>query len=229
MAGIVTSNKTRKLVGNRLKEIDVPTTTLNTALFYADLTAQGAAFTAARVNAELNAYPTVVKNNASLALTPSANKAGVVYALNGDSKTLEEFEFQRGSSGTYFDASGVMQLAAPNVPRINFEGGASKGLLIEPSGSNLKLNSGFTEGVAYWSGGFTVVDTNWNIGSLLAKGAQANNTQNIWWGGSGIVEGKHYTLSFFAKLNDGSTPKIGTASGDDFVFLIANTPVNPTI
>src|SRR5690606_41786185 len=53
MAGIVTSNKTRKLVGNRLKEIDVPTTTLNTALFYADLTAQGAAFTAARVNADL--------------------------------------------------------------------------------------------------------------------------------------------------------------------------------
>jgi hypothetical protein len=125
MAGIVTSNKTRKLVGNRLKEIDVPTTTLNTALYYADLTAHGAGYTAARVNAELNAYPTVVKNNASLALTPSANKTGVVYAMNGDSKTLEEFEFQRGSSGTYFDASGVMQLAAPNVPRINFENGVA--------------------------------------------------------------------------------------------------------
>jgi hypothetical protein len=142
MAGIVTSNKTRKLVGNRLKEIDVPTTTLNTALYYADLTAQGAAFTAAHVNAELNAYPTVAKNNASLALTPSANKAGVVYAMNGDSKTLEEFEFQRGSGATYFDASGVMQLAAANVPRINYENGVSKGLLIEPASSNLVLYSG---------------------------------------------------------------------------------------
>lgn len=142
MAGIVTSNKTRKLVGNRLKEIDVPTTTLNTALYYADLTAQGAGYTTARVNAELNAYPVTVKNNASLALTPSANKAGVVYAMNGDSKTLEEFEFQRGSSGTYFDASGVMQLAAPNVPRINFESGVSKGLLIEPASSNLVPFSG---------------------------------------------------------------------------------------
>ncbi|WP_160067581.1 phage head spike fiber domain-containing protein [Sphingobacterium bovisgrunnientis] len=142
MAGIVTSNKTRKLVGNRLKEIDVPTTTLNTALYYADLTAQGASYTDSHVNAELNAYPTVVKNNASLALTPSANKAGVVYAMNGDSKTLEEFEFQRGSSGTYFDASGVMQLAAANVPRINFDAGISKGLLIEPASSNLVLWSG---------------------------------------------------------------------------------------
>lgn len=142
MAGIVTSNKTRKLVGNRLKEIDVPTTTLNTALYYADLTAQGASFTAARVNADLNAYPVTVKNNASLALTPSANKTGVVYAMNGDSKTLEEFEFQRGSSGTYFDASGVMQLAAPNVPRINYENGVSKGLLIEPASSNLVPFSG---------------------------------------------------------------------------------------
>src|SRR5690606_16138587 len=142
MAGIVTSNKVRRLVGNRLKEIDVPTTTLNTALFYADLTAQGASFTQSRVNAELNAYPVTVKNNASLALTPSANKAGVVYAMNGDTNTLEEFEFQRGSSGTYFDASGIMQLAAPNVPRINFENGVSKGLLIEPSSANLIPYSG---------------------------------------------------------------------------------------
>src|SRR5690606_14684835 len=151
MAGIVTSNKTRKLVGNRLKEIDVPTTTLNTALFYADLTAQGAAFTTARVNAELNAYPTVVKNNASLSLTPSANKAGVVYAMNGDSKTLEEFEFQRGSSGTYFDASGVMQLAAANVPRINYESGVSKGLMIEPASSNLYTDSGCENGLGSFS------------------------------------------------------------------------------
>lgn len=142
MAGIVTSNKIRRLIGNRLKEIDVPTSTLNTSLFYADLSAQGASFTQSRVNAELNAYPVTVKNNASLALTPSANKEGVVYAMNGDSKTLEEFEFQRGSSATYFDASGVMQLAAPNVPRINYENGVAKGLLIEPPSANLVPFSG---------------------------------------------------------------------------------------
>src|SRR5690606_35519067 len=95
-----------------------------------------------RVNTELNAYPVTVKNNPSLALTPSANEVGVVYALNGDTNTLEEFEFQRGSSASYFDASGVMQLAAPNVSRINFENGVPKGLLIEPSSSNLLPFSG---------------------------------------------------------------------------------------
>lgn len=142
MAGIVISNKVRRLVGNRLKEIDVPTSTLDTALYYADLSAQGVSFTQSRVNTELNAYPITVKNNASLVLTPSANKVGAVYAMNGDSKTLEEFEFQRGSSGTYFNASGVMQLAAPNVPRINYENGVAKGLLIESASSNLILFSG---------------------------------------------------------------------------------------
>src|SRR5690606_37608527 len=121
----------------------------------------------------------------------------VVYAMNGDSKTLEEFEFQRGSSGTYFDASGVMQLAAPNVPRINFESGVSKGLLIEPASSNLRLNSGFTEGQNSWTAGFTVVDTGWAMGSLFTKGAQANSSQNIWWNGADIIEGKTYTLSCY--------------------------------
>src|SRR5690606_36195353 len=176
MAGIVTSNKTRKLVGNRLKEIDVPTTTLNTALYYADLTAQGASFTQSRVNAELNAYPVTVKNNASLALTPSANKAGVVYAMNGDTNTLEEFEFQRGSSGTYFDASGVMQLAAPNVPRINYDAGISKGLLIEPASSNLTIDSGINNGLDSFStksaAGLSSVETNFNIGNLFNRGVK---------------------------------------------------------
>ncbi|WP_149913488.1 phage head spike fiber domain-containing protein [Sphingobacterium cavernae] len=213
MAGIVTSNKTRKLVGNRLKEIDVPTTTLNTALYYADLTAQGAAFTAARVNAELNAYPTVVKNNASLALTPSANKAGVVYAMNGDSKTLEEFEFQRGSSGTYFDASGVMQLAAANVPRINFENGVSKGLMIEPASSNLSTDSGFVNGLSSSSPkssvGLTAVDTNFNLGSFISKGLRLeHNSNEAVYAYKGFVFslGLSYTFSFFIKMDDGSAP-----------------------
>src|SRR5690606_19159017 len=119
MAGIVVSNKVRRLVGNRLKEIDVPTATLDTALYYADLTSKGALFSQSRVNVELNDYPVTVKNNASFVLTPSARELGVVYAMNGDTKTLEEFEFQRGSSATFYDASGVMKLIDANAPRIN--------------------------------------------------------------------------------------------------------------
>lgn len=222
MAGIVTSNKTRKLVGNRLKEIDVPTTTLNTALYYADLTAQGASYTASHVNAELNAYPVTVKNNASLALTPSANKAGIVYAMNGDSKTLEEFEFQRGSSGTYFDASGVMQLAAPNVPRINFENGVAKGLLIEPASSNLFTDSGLANGLASIGPksafGLTAVDSSFNIGTSLVKGIKfEHNADNIVFGYKtfSFSAGVTYTFSFFIKMDDGSAP-----SGSDFRITI---------
>ena len=213
MAGIVVSNKVRRLVGNRLKEIDVPTTTLNTALYYADLTAQDASFTQSGVNAELNAYPVTVKNNASLALTPSANKTGVVYALNGDSKTLEEFEFQRGSSGTYFDASGVMQLAAPNVPRNNFENGVSKGLLIEPSSSNLCIDSGLINGLestlAKSTVGLTAVDTNFNKGTLLSKGIRMElNLTDIVYAYKPFSANLDaiYTFSVFVKMDDGSLP-----------------------
>lgn len=230
MAGIVTSNKTRKLVGNRLKEIDVPTTTLNTALYYADLTAQGASYTASHVNAELNAYPVTVKNNASLALTPSANKAGVVYAMNGDSKTLEEFEFQRGSSGTYFDASGVMQLAAPNVPRINFENGVSKGLLIEPASSNLLTDSGVLNGLGSFptksSVGVTAVDTLFDKGSLLEKGIRlSRDTVTVYaYKSVTITVDKIYTFSCYMKKADNSA-----VTTNDFSFTPAATFSNINI
>jgi len=230
MAGIVTSNKTRKLVGNRLKEIDVPTTTLNTALYYADLTAQGASYTASHVNAELNAYPTVVKNNASLALTPSANKAGVVYAMNGDSKTLEEFEFQRGSSGTYFDASGVMQLAAANVPRINYDAGISKGLLIEPSSSNLFTDSGILNGLNSFpvksSFGLTAVDTTFELGVLLAKGIKLtrDSTTVYAYKTATILPENTYSFSCYVKKADSSP-----LTNSDFAFTPDTTISNITI
>lgn len=215
MAGIVTSNKVRRLVGNRLKEIDVPTTTLNTALYYADLTAQGASFTQSRVNAELNAYPVTVKNNASLALTPSANKTGVVYALNGDTNTLEEFEFQRGSSGTYFDASGIMQLTNTNIPRVNFKNGVSNGLMIEPARTNIFLNSGFPNGMAdvaainieYTS----AENTGWNVGAFLEKGIRIRRgvaTTSAYKTVS-VEINKTYVFSCFLKMSDGLNPSNG--------------------
>lgn len=49
----------------------------------------------------------------------------------------------RASTGTYFDIAGVMQNAAANLPRIDYDPvtHVCKGLLVEPAATNLFLNS----------------------------------------------------------------------------------------
>jgi len=51
--------------------------------------------------------------------------------------------FARASSGTYFDSTGTMQTASTNVPRFNYNPLTTQyeGLLIEPSSTNILLNS----------------------------------------------------------------------------------------
>jgi hypothetical protein len=52
--------------------------------------------------------------------------------------------FSRGSAATYFDKTGAPQVAAIDVPRFDWgptPGSAPLGLLVEPSGTNLLLNS----------------------------------------------------------------------------------------
>ena len=58
--------------------------------------------------------------------------------------------FTRAGSATYFDAAGVLQTAAADVPRFDHDpvSGALRGLLVEPSATNLLLNSGFAGGAS---------------------------------------------------------------------------------
>src|SRR5690606_26093488 len=143
---------------------------------------------------------------------------------NGDSKTLEEFEFQRGSSGTYFDASGVMQLAAPNVPRINYDAGISKGLLIEPASSNLTIDSGINNGLDSFStksaAGLSSVETNFNIGNLFNRGVkiELGSTTTYVYKPYVFAVGTMYTFSLFIKMEDGSVPTTG-----DLAIIIQGT------
>ena len=201
MSGLLISAKNRFLVGKRIKEVDVSSTTLDTAQYFDDLTAMGVSFVGSRLKAELNSYPSLVKNNASLALTPSANGTGAVYAMNGDTKSLERFSFQRGSGATYFDESGTMQLAGIDQPRIDFENGISKGLLIEPSSTNLIPFSGMN-----------------NYGNLEAihpldvvfctqiveagkSCIRVSGTDRLRFNGIPIQPYRHYTYSFWIKSN----------------------------
>lgn len=58
--------------------------------------------------------------------------------------------FTRAGSATYFDAAGVLQTAAADVPRFDHDPVTlqPRGLLVEPSATNRLLNSGFAGGAA---------------------------------------------------------------------------------
>lgn len=215
MAGIVTETKRRLLIGKEIKEVQVPTGTLDTSLYLSDLASVGATFNSSRIASELGALPAVVKQNASLALIADTYKTGAVYAINGDTKSLEELNFERGSSATYEDASGNIVLASANVPRINYRNGVLQGWLVEPASTNLFLDSGVANGLASLEAksnvGVSAGPSGFNLGPLLVNSVTVTRDSSVSTyayrrPNVALVEGKLYTLSFFCRLSDGSAP-----------------------
>jgi hypothetical protein len=97
--------------------------------------------------------------------------------------------FTRASTGTYVDASGVIQTAAINAPRWDYANGVLRGLLIEEARTNLFLNSAtlVTQGVtvtatAYtlsFYGTGTVTKSGAATGALVGTGAGQRVTQTF--------------------------------------------------
>jgi hypothetical protein len=100
-----------------------------------------------------------------------------------DHGTGPNIDFERLSGATYFDADGVLQTAANDVPRFDHDpatGASSLGLLIEEARTNSIRNSqggGSTNGVI-GSGG--VLPTNWQafVASGISHEVVASGTSN---------------------------------------------------
>jgi hypothetical protein len=79
--------------------------------------------------------------NPSLALIPSAYKAGKLYSVLPENGT-GDFTVSRNGTATYFDKDGLLKTAQANEPRLEFNpDGTFKGVLVEPSATNLSLRS----------------------------------------------------------------------------------------
>lgn len=64
------------------------------------------------------------------------------YYWNGANKLLSDFSFTRSTTGTFLGSNGLIQAAAINTPRIQFNNsGAALGYLNEAAATNLALNS----------------------------------------------------------------------------------------
>lgn len=79
-------------------------------------------------------------------------------------------DFSRPSIGTYFDATGTMQIAQPNQPRIDYSTGTPE-LLIENAATNLCAYSSFSGGTIGQIGNGGILPTGWyvNVGGLTGE------------------------------------------------------------
>ena len=72
--------------------------------------------------------------------------------------------FSRASSATFLGSNGLLQTAANNIPRIEYDAtGAVKGLLIEEARTNLLSYSG------------AVTSTGWNVSALNVSAVTAGS------------------------------------------------------
>jgi len=150
-----------------------------------------------------------LKLSPSLFLLPNSGKAGKLYSVLPDTGA-GDFTVSRNGQATYFDKNGVLKTAQANEPRFEFDPltGVFKGVLVEPSATNLLLRSEQFDN-AYWS------KSNLNIGISAfpsPSGGQAIlATANLDLSGSGISRAgftqiplnNFYTLSCFVRKTTG--------------------------
>ena len=130
-------------------------------------------------------------------------------ALNLDflTNTLDDrITFTRASTATYFDADGVLQSAATNVPRFDHDPitGARRGLLIEGAGTNLRTYSQALDNAAYTASRASLVpnvdyapDGTLTAYALIEDGTGGNTHQVAH--AASLTTGTAYTTSLFVK------------------------------
>ncbi len=135
--------------------------------------------------------------------TPLATTSGgVVLGASGD------FNVTRATTATRVNASGFIEVVASGIPRLDYPiGGGCPVLLVEPSGSNLALQSeNFTTTWGQTSlnitSGFTSPSNN-NSGTLIEATANTGRLRQTF--AAGLTSGVTSTFSLFAKLGTQSS------------------------
>jgi hypothetical protein len=129
--------------------------------------------------------------------------------------------FTRASTATYFDSAGVLQSAAVDAPRLDYNPStlAAQGLLIEESRQNLCLQSEAFNTLANWStnnSSITANAVNSPAATLTADQITEDSAtafHSVSQSGISYTSGTAYTFSVFAKANSRSIVQIAPGTG----------------
>jgi hypothetical protein len=152
-----------------------------------------------------------------IAMIPSsfkAGKLGSVLPLNGDG----DFTFTRASSATRINQSGLIEVVATGVPRIDHTGGGCPALLIERQSTNLTLQSQDFDNSSWTKSGSSI-----SPNTAVSPDGTLNSDKLIESTSSGshviresfnppISSGFNYTISVFAKQNGRSRIRLSNAA-----------------
>ena len=132
-----------------------------------------------------------------------ATKEDSLLAYNSENNNYKPlpFDFSRGSSATRVNKDGLIETVGGGEPRIDFKDNTKGALLLEPTRTNILLNS--DNGSSYGVYGATktldeVISLDGTLNSFTLEG---NGDVNQVWGGSSnkTLSAGDYTFSVFAK------------------------------
>ena len=79
-------------------------------------------------------------DDASLCVTPNGQKAGKLYSIKPTDGS-GDLSVTRATTATRINSSGLIESVANNVPRLDYTNGSCPSILVEPTRTNLVLNS----------------------------------------------------------------------------------------
>lgn len=157
----------------------------------------------------------------------SSSALAAALSLDFTTGTLDpRITFSRASSGTYFDASGVLQLASTNAARFDHDPAtlAAKGLLIEEQRTNLLLRSEEFDN-ASWTKSRTTVTANATTSpdgtvdaDKLVEDTTASSTHRIFQQVSKAASSLTLTFSVYLKASERTLARLRVTDNIEAVF-----------
>ena len=149
-----------------------------------------------------------------------ATKKDSLLGYNSENNNFKPlpFDFTRSSSATRINKNGKIETINSGEPKIDFLGNTKGTLLLEPSRTNLFLNSEPTSNENA-SGGITYESFNWFLGFSNCIKFGDDSSLRFRYGATVSATTQH-TISAFVIMDDLSEPLVGVSSvTGDFAFV----------
>ena len=141
-----------------------------------------------------------------------ATKKDSLLGYNSENNNFKPlpFDFTRSSLATRINKNGLIETVGGEIPRIDFSNNTKGTLLLEPSRTNLFLNSEPTSNENA-SGGITYESFNWFLGFSNCIKFGDNSSLRFRYGAT-VSATTQYTISAFVIMDDLSEPLVGVSA-----------------